>query len=148
VDPRLNPADVSQRPRNQKLAYRKGCTARTNTGLQKKRMRKERPLRRVGSVLIATMLILVAHVPTVPAYETRVRPPFGYMLKPSKVPIRVHYVASVAGICGSHSGLRTVGCSKKSATRCDIYIKADPTPLTRIQVLMHEKAHCKGWEHG
>ena len=31
--------------------------------------------------------------------------------------------------------------------RCDIYIKSNPAPLTRIQVLAHEKAHCKGWKH-
>ena len=108
-------------------------------------MRKK--CRHVGSVMMTALIILVGQAPTVPAYETRVRPPFGYMLKWSKVPIRVHYVASVSGICGSHSGLRTVGCSKRSATRCDIYIKSNPAPLTRVQVLMHEKAHCKGWGH-
>ncbi|MCB1487761.1 MAG: hypothetical protein KDJ88_09920 [Bauldia sp.] len=81
------------------------------------------------------------------AYESKVRPPFLYSLKWSRVPIRVHYVQSVAGICGYHRGLRTVGCSKRSSTRCDIYIKSNPAPLTRLQVLTHEKAHCKGWQH-
>ena len=98
-------------------------------------------------LIMTATIALFAQIPTVSAYETRVRPPFGYAFKPSATPIRVHYVSSVAGICGSHRGLRTVGCSKRSATRCDIYIKSNPAPLTRMQVLTHERAHCKGWHH-
>ena len=110
-------------------------------------MRIDRILRHIGWLMATTLIVLVAQVPAVTAYESKVRPPFGYSLKFSRVPIRVHYVASVAGICGSHRGLRTVGCSKRSTTRCDIYIKSNPAPLTRLQVLVHEKAHCKGWQH-
>ena len=103
---------------------------------------------RIGRAMMAALVMLATAAPPVAAYESRVRPPFGYSLKFRTVPIHVHYVRSVAGICGSHRGLRTVGCSKRSAKRCDIYIKSDPAPLTRRQVLQHEKAHCKGWKHG
>jgi len=104
-------------------------------------------MRRIGRAMMAALVILAAAAPPVAAYESRVKPPLGYALKFRNAPIRVHTVRSVAGICGHHRGLRTVGCAKRSATRCDIYIKRDPAPLTRREVLRHEKAHCKGWKH-
>jgi len=96
---------------------------------------------------VAAVAVATGWPPIASAYESKVRPPFVYSLKWSKVPVRVHYVRSVAGICGSHAGLLTVGCSKRSASRCDIYIKSNPAPLTSAQVLLHERAHCKGWHH-
>ena len=48
--------------------------------------------------------------------------------------------------CGDRAdGL--VGCAFVTRTHCTVYIADNLTPQVRSQVLIHERAHCRGWRH-
>ena len=71
-------------------------------------------------------------------------PPAGYAWRQGP-PTRVFYHDSLRGYCQGVSGRGryTVGCAIRKGGRCTIHLlRGVPR-----DVLVHEKAHCRGWRH-
>ena len=101
-------------------------------------------MRKLAAATVMLLAALAASADAKTGWRQVQVPPSSYAWRMGP-PTRVFYHDSLRGFCQGVSGSHryTVGCAIRRGGRCTIHLlRSAPR-----EVLLHEKAHCRGWQH-